>query len=55
MASELASLVEFEYRGSSELLVRLTKPEDIERVGNGGSEPRYPKSTEGLLGGQLVF
>ena len=48
-------IVEFEYWGSSELMEGLTNPEHVGVVCSGGSEPCYPKSTEGCFGGQLVF
>lgn len=40
-------LVEFECRGSGEVLERLTKPEHAGRAGSGGSGPSYPESTGG--------
>ena len=52
-ASELRMLVESECWGSSEPLECLTKPEHIERVGNGGSEPTHPRSIEGCFGDNL--
>ena len=48
-------LVEFECRGSSEVLERLTKLEHAGRAGSGGSGPSYPESTGGPLEDNTFF